>query len=347
MEPLLKDCYSYPKIYPKDTEIGIEIEMEGRRLGIKDNKTWLQKGDGSLRGTENIEYITHGAVKLKDVPKTLDKLLTLTAETNARFQPSDRCGVHIHINCQHLCFSEVFMFMFLYLVLEKVMVGYCGESREGNLFCLRSVDAEYMIDKMIECKRESDLDYLVPNRDLTRYASVNPGALYKFGSLEFRSLKTPKNFMEIDLWARLLHRIKEASLDFAEPGDVIEQYSMLGENHFLDAIMTKEYADILRKKVPDVDQKVLDGIRLTQDIAYTPTINNPETKTKKKKKKKIGRSPVFNNAIDNELTPPVWTSTAPNQSLEAIETQAEHQDRALRSQQQYETMQRRREARER
>ena len=121
-------------------EIGIEIEMEGQYLQIDPNKEWGFKGDGSLRGREAIEYITNGPIPREDVLKTLNDLLVHMAKDRgykdhpSLLEPSDRCGVHIHINCQDLTFFQTFNYIFLYLLMEQVLVGYCGESREGNMF---------------------------------------------------------------------------------------------------------------------------------------------------------------------------------------------------------------------
>lgn len=278
--PAISDLYSMPKKYAPDKEIGIEIEMEGRHLGIKRNRTWNQKGDGSLRGEEVMEYVLQAPTPLKFVKRDLTKLLGMLFDTKdkrkAMLRPSDRCGVHIHINVQNLNFFEVFNFMFLYLMFEEILVGYCGKSREGNLFCLRAKDAEYFIDCMIDCKKSSDLADLYKSRDSLRYSSMNPGAIFKFGSVEFRSLKTPNDLLDIEEWARILYQIKEASLRFDEPVHVIEAYSREGEDRFFDSVLGR-WADLIRRKVKNVDEKLLNGVRITQDIAYTEMITTPVT----------------------------------------------------------------------
>ena len=283
MFPLIKDLYRHPKVYQPEELIGIEIEMEGQNLNFPNNPGWFMKGDGSLRG-DSMEYIIRGAKKPEDVPKYLDKLIRALMINNlergvapAVLTPSDRCGVHIHVNVQHNTFFEVFNFIFLYLMLEKVLVEYCGESRTGNLFCLRSSDAEYFIDKMIMCRKNSDFEHLFPGRDTLRYASVNPGAIYKFGSVEFRALRTPKDLTTIYEWVKILLRVKDASIQMLDdPADAIEGYSKYGEDRYFDLIMG-DMAPVLRKKVKDIDQKMLDGMRLTQDIAYTDIETVPLT----------------------------------------------------------------------
>lgn len=306
MFPSIKDFLAFRKIHDPAKEIGIEIEMEGEHLNIKRNRMWQQKLDGSLRGMESLEYILSSPVEKKNVKSALTKLLTNLAFTNdqwnkAKLKPSDRCGVHIHINIQNMTFFEVFNFMFLYLMLERVLVAYCGESREGNLFCLRASDAEAFIDAMIDCKRISNLNMLQEGRGRLglRYASMNPGAIFKFGSLEFRSLRTPENLLDIEEWVDILYQVKEASFLFDDPIKFVEHFSMRGEDRWFDDVMGN-VAGILKRKVKRIDQKLMDGMRMAQDIAYTPTEEFPETlkdlgisPKKKKKLLRVNHVPEF------------------------------------------------------
>ena len=273
----MHQLFPYRHVHDEENIIGIEIEMEGHNLNLNPAQNiWGQAGDGSLRGEESIEWILNGPCTLQEVREKLKQLfISLNEEHEYKggdlfLNPSDRCGVHIHINVQHMTFQEVFNFIFLYLMFEKVLVGYCGASREGNFYCLRASDAEYFIDKMIETRKHSEIDLLTPGRDQMRYASVNPGAIRKFGSVEFRSLRTPIDLMDIEEWVYILNQIRMSSFKFDEPQEVIEKYSARGEEQFFTDIMGEEFSKILRKKVKNVDQKLLDGIRLTQDIAYTP-----------------------------------------------------------------------------
>ena len=314
--PLIKDLYSFHGNYKKEREIGIEIEMEGRNLNIPDNKLWGVKNDGSLRGPEHCEYVLNGPVALNKVMDALTILQGLFRE-NIVLTPSDRCGIHIHINVQHFTFQETFNFILLYLLLEKVLVGYCGESREGNLYCLRGCDAEYFIDMMIETKKHSDLHHLASGRDTLRYASVNPTAIFKFGSVEFRSLRTPQNLDAIVEWVNLLHTVKTSSLQFDEPTEIIDRYSARGNDRFLSDMVGLRFSELLQKQVEDVEQKILEGIRLTQDIAYTPTITYPLTKAdigmgkKKSQKTRDGRYTITSMPNWDVTVRPDTINTAP------------------------------------
>ena len=100
----INDCYSLME-QDKSREIGIEVEVEGNNL-IQELSYWHVKGDGSLRG-EGIEYVTKNPIKEELVKHRLNYLYNLLND-RSNLELSDRCGVHIHVNCQHLEMDKVF-----------------------------------------------------------------------------------------------------------------------------------------------------------------------------------------------------------------------------------------------
>lgn len=242
-----------------EREVGIEIEIEGRNLQVR-VPGWTRTEDGSLRG-ESAEYVLTKPVLAKDVKKLLARLETKLAENGALLDPSDRCGVHIHINCQNMTCEQVIKFAILYLVVENILVKWCGEDREGNLFCLRAKDAEYLIQCMTSAVHNNDLSYIYSAN--VRYASINFNALGKFGSIEFRSLRTPKEFTRIIKWVDMLTAIKKASLQYEEARHIIEDVSMKEPDVFL--------RDIFGPLADELDKNknlLWDGVRRVQEVAY-------------------------------------------------------------------------------
>ena len=145
--------------------------MEGRNLRFLDlevENLWHEEDDGSLRG-DSVEYILQRPIPRKKVLKSLEYLDQKIQDAGIQPQPSERCGVHVHINCQKMTENEVVSFMILYFVLESVLVHYCGEDREGNLFCLRCKDAEGLLELIFHAIKYKDLSYMIiPN---IRYSS--------------------------------------------------------------------------------------------------------------------------------------------------------------------------------
>ena len=242
--------------------LGIEIEMEGNRLEPPAIKYWDVKPDGSLRG-EAAEYVLRQPCMLGQEEQRLKTLIDTLEKHGSNLVPSERCGVHIHINCQQLWHTEVLNFVLCYLILEDLMAGYCGDDRVGNLFCLRGRDAEYLIDQFCHAAVRGSFRGMMVN-DL-RYSGLNMTSLKKFGSVEFRTLGTPKDLMSITIWIRMLLAIKKFSAQFDEPIDIIESISAGGAVEFLRQALGD---DAPRVERGDAEASIMDGIRRVQDIAY-------------------------------------------------------------------------------
>lgn len=274
------DLYSVSK--QKDRDVGIEIEMEGSGIVIPATG-WRLEEDGSLRhNPEAIEYVLDTPVNRKDVTAALQTLQLALDKAGAKLTPSDRCGVHVHINCQQLTVEQVISFITLYLIMEEPLVKWCGEDREGNPFTLRAKDAEYTISLLIQSAMRGDFNQF--NSDM-RYGSVNPNAIQKYGSLEFRALRTPKDFAIIDTWTRLLLRIKDASLEFQHPKSIIEACSAAGFGSFAKRVLGDMSETIQCKGMASM---IAEGVRRVQDIAYVDVLVKKKEKQPKLKDSEVG-----------------------------------------------------------
>ena len=249
-------------VKPQAGEIGIEIEMEGQNLKIDDILGWRAVHDGSLRG-ESIEYVLKTPKSRNKVDYYLKILQEALKNSWSILLPSNRCGIHIHINCQKLTTQQVFNFIILYLIFEDVLVKFCGKEREGNTFCLRAKDAEALIDALIIAKKEGSLRRL--QHDNYRYASINISSIGKYGSLEFRAMRSLENFNEINPWINILLCIKDKSLEFNQSKEIIEAFSMNGYNRFSRQIFGN-YFNLI--KVENMNDLIVEGARRVQDIAF-------------------------------------------------------------------------------
>jgi hypothetical protein len=267
------EAFRVPRMEPH-REIGIEIEAEGKHLHFQETiGYWNQTHDGSLRG-HAIEYVLKQPCNREQVTKRLRYLKTLMSQQKGEIIPSDRAGVHVHVNCQHNTFWEVMNFACLYLILEHPMIRYCGPDREGNLFCLRAEDAEYLLEALCAAVEHESFNSLQVGA--LRYASINFTSLSKYGSLEFRGLRTPADIMAIKEWVDMLLLLKDAASRYQRPMEIIESMSGAGPKGFLAEIMGP-YASKLRYKGYEKD--LWQGVRLVQDVAFTRTLSPSERAT--------------------------------------------------------------------
>ena len=217
---------------PVNGDVGIEIETEGRRLwNPAEAFYWRGEIDGSLRG-ENLEYIFKKPFPIEDVPKAMQELNKGFKDADSKLDYSFRTSVHVHVNVSSLEYDATLAYMYAYLLLERVLVRYCGDDRIGNRFCLRFEDAEGLseaFNHMIEHGPQGLLN--IPN-DKYRYAAMNIDALKKYGSLEFRSMRGTNDEAVVSNWAQALVNLRDYAEALGNPKEVFEAISHLGPYKF-------------------------------------------------------------------------------------------------------------------
>lgn len=243
-------------------DVGIEIEVEGRNLPNPE-KYWRREQDGSLRG-ESAEYVLAKPMTLDGAQIALKSLALDYKKAGTKADDSVRAGVHVHVNVQALNIVELYNYMTLYLILEELLVKYCGPTRVGNLFCLRSCDADFLIDRIKWAVRNKRFRNLVD--DNLRYASMNVKALGNYGSLEFRAMRSTSDFALIHEWASMLVHLREMAKTFADPTDIINGFSEGEAYGFLNRILG-EYATIF-EDYADIGGALVRGMRIAQDVAF-------------------------------------------------------------------------------
>ena len=253
------------KNVPEEREVGVEIEMEGRNLPMDGLPIpWRGTADGSLRG-HAVEYVMARPVaRGQALLESLSILQAHLKDYGARLLPSPRCGVHVHINCQHMTEKQVMCFALLFYIVEEVLIKFCAPSREDNLFCLRAKDATDVLRAVHKAQRTGDLR--VVTNDRYRYASLNFSSLPKYGSLEFRALESPKDFQKVYNWAQLLLRVKDSSFEYGNTIHILESISGMGGRSFFRHIMG-DLASSFEEH--DLDTLIMDGVRRVQHIVYT------------------------------------------------------------------------------
>lgn len=254
--------FGLPKKYKTDGDVGIEIEVEGERLPFLE-KYWKNEQDGSLRGPETCEYVLEKPMTLKDARIALSYLDAQYKDKKSKVYDSVRAGVHVHINVQKLNMIELYNFMVLYIILEEVLVKWCGPYREGNLFCLRTCDADYLVDRLTYVAEHRNFDSLVS--DQLRYASMNVKALGTYGSLEFRAMRGTRDLDLIYKWAEVLLSLREVAKGYESPDKIIEVFSVGQAKGFLIDVL----GDNVKHFICDgYEGMLIDGMRRAQDIAY-------------------------------------------------------------------------------
>ncbi len=255
------DFFGHPQI---EGEVGVEIEIESSNpLPQQESlpRHWVLMHDGSLRGLYNGEYVFRQPKKEADAYTAIDYLSRKLPEIN----DSVRAGVHVHINVRELSFLQLWTFVSCYYVLENLLTDWCGEGRQGNHFCLRASDADVVLQRLVRAVHH-DYPHLLDS-DSIRYAALNFNALRKFGSLEFRQLRTPLDLGVVKTWVSILLNIKRNSSLFPNPRAVVENFSSGGEEEFL-RVMLGDHTNLFSQDSNKM-WSLRRGVVVAQEIAYT------------------------------------------------------------------------------
>lgn len=253
-----------------DKEIGIEIECEGKSLPDNIMSYWTTHNDGSLRpppGYQGIEYVFKKPLGRKHSFLALDYLEKKFAESKSKFIDSPRTSVHVHLNYFDKTYLQAFNMIVLYYIFEEILVEYSGSHRIGNLFCLRGKDAEGVPFALAQAMRHEDVMSLAG--DSIRYAALNISALFKYGSLEFRSFRGTTSAKEISKWVHILLALKDKAAGYTSPDDVIMDFSMLGPREFFLNTFAKDGIFEEFATIPSKETKMYGGARLIQDFAFS------------------------------------------------------------------------------
>ena len=249
---------------PKQGDVGVEIEMESNSDNEFPNVPgWRLTHDGSLRGHSG-EYVLTEPVPVKDLPVLIKNLQVALEANKMEIRYTFRAGVHVHVNVQQLTVKQVRNFAALYLLLEELLIDTCGSDRVGNFFCLRAVDAEFLIDYVAGVISQGRL-YDLNTNDI-RYAAINFKALPQYGSIEFRALATQPDLENIAPWANLLVSLREKAKTLENPQRILEDFSMLGSRGWVENMLGEYYYMV--KDNPKFDEHIWTGMRLAQDFIY-------------------------------------------------------------------------------
>lgn len=246
---------------PQRGEVGIEIELEGRGIGRIEVPGWRGERDGSLRG-DSVELVLPKPISRKTVLATVARIPKAIEAAGAEVIDTGRAGVHIHVNVQELTLTQVFNFVCAYMIFEDTLIDFCGEHRVGNLFCLRVRDADKLLQDIRKILLSGDYEMFEVNN--IRYASMNLCAIPTYGSLEFRAMRSTIDPDLINNWAMMLLAIKDWSMTFDDPRDIVMAFSQEGPEQVFKSVFGE-----LRGLLKFDPENLYEGVRNAQYVAFS------------------------------------------------------------------------------
>lgn len=251
---------------PVKGRFGIEIEAEFLENFIVGHgeldPAWAVHQDNSLK-CNGREFVFRTPLSLEDSTAKVKGIYEKLLGSKNQFD-SMRAGTHIHLNVTDLTVKEMFTTMAAYYILEDLLLEDMGEDRQGNFFCLSGKDAEFthmsINDALV--KKSIQSAKVFSSEDF-RYAALNLVSVTKFGSLEFRSLRTPKEPGPILDWLNTIELLSRNSVAlFKDPAQLCSNFSAYGEADTVKKLLGPRAAHYLAKE--DVTGRIIDGIREIQ-----------------------------------------------------------------------------------
>lgn len=267
-ETLIRDYFNRDAV---GGDIGVEIELEATNRFPDRARTeahWWAERDGSLKSEYALEYVLRKPSTVKETFTAIDSLKKELDLKGTNIIDTVRAGVHVHINVGDLTFQQMWTMTTVWYILEELLIdNYCGEGRSGNHFCLRAVDADAVVFRVVSVM-EGRIPIDALGNDDIRYSSLNFCSLRKYGSLEFRAMRATKDLNKIKRWVKILYRVKKNSLLSPNPKHVVRNFSMGGEKNFLSDMIGKREAEYIVRNDLRYREKMRRGVVVAQELGY-------------------------------------------------------------------------------
>lgn len=275
------EIFGLPKA---EGNLGVEVEVEGENLKALIptlNCPWKTENDGSLRGmfpTQAAEFVLYKPLVLEKAVDAVKYLSGVQKDATLKF--SFRTSVHVHVNTTDMTGAQALSFIYVSLLLEELLMKFCGEERIGNRFCLRIQDAEGMIDTLSKVF-EQGVEQLggIP-AELIRYSAINIASLPKYGSVEFRGMRGTLDIKVLTTWLTALDNIRKYSHTKSSPLDVYEEYAVTPYNEFVKNVLGDVYQEFL---YPGFEGDIARSFSLTLDLPNYYHLVNTVKEVKGKK----------------------------------------------------------------
>jgi hypothetical protein len=297
-----------PRNRKREGDVGIEIEAEfGKARDIAQGfKYWELHDEGSLRN--GIEFVTRGATPIKGLDDVLNELGDFLKNNKIKFIDSKRASVHVHLNVQNFTLLHLYNALCCYWLVEPLLIDYCGAHRKGNLFCLTLPNADAIHSQVCQGLKNFRFFEGFKQRDMYRYSSINLEALYKFGTVEIRTMRCTQDTELIKDWTKNLHRLVHAAKEFNSPTHIADVASKSISEIFLQKFFTKSFIQDLRSTYRgDFNMAIHENLMYVMDLANSRDHWDPK-KDKDEAGKRLekpvpdyGRGDPFHRNLVDEL----------------------------------------------
>lgn len=254
---------------------GLELEVEGisRRIRelMENPAGWAVKGDGSLRNG-GLEYVLDRPSIGKNLETKIESLETFLQNltVNQKRPPfyNWRTSLHVHLNFSDKTFAELFSFVMVYLIFERLLMRYCGEERTENIFCVpiyKSTQYQGLLEDFFD---KGNFRYTEDHK----YCALNLHCLRSFGSVELRMHQGTHDSGDIVRWLNILYSMVNKSKEILESNQIRDLPVLVSTEGLFDFGVDTfgVYWPYLIRGLTreEVNNDMIEGLRLAQEYIY-------------------------------------------------------------------------------
>ena len=263
-------------VYPKEKvavnpELVIGLELETENCTTQSEATYsaickktnfIIKTDGSLRGVA-YEFISK-PMATKHALASLGAFFTMTKFAEGNY--TDRCSVHVHVNCTDLTMAQVSAVALLYTVVEDILFEFVGNSRDSNIYCIpwnQCRNHHALVAKFLGNAGDA-------LRGWNKYTALNILPLSTLGTVEFRQMHGTADMEKLTTWINIIGGLFKYARE-NQLKDLTEQIKSLNTTSHYEAFFTQ----VLSGQLPYNDlyrQKLENGVILAK---YSMITNKP------------------------------------------------------------------------
>lgn len=236
------------------TLLGLEYEYEGvhdRNLPHHTHASlWQYHEEGSLRDA-GAEFVFRQPLFGKDAHNAIDWLMELAVEN--KWRCTMRTGIHVHIDVRDIEVPQLVGLALLYACVEPIIYHWIGDNRENSHFCVPLYKADEallaasgILNAALKDDKNDTHSAGEAAATFERYAGLNFQALEKFGSLEFRHMRTTHDKARVFNWVNIIMGLKEASFRVpTSDGAIVRMAERMGAHELLYYIFGPVYGEML------------------------------------------------------------------------------------------------------
>jgi len=182
--------------------VGFELETEecGRLpssfASKADSMNIGVERDGSLRGNA-YEFISR-PMQSQHALAAIGDFIEWAGFTEENY--SDRCSVHVHVNCTDMEMEQISNVALLYTIAEEILFEYVGGHRDSNIYCIPWSQCRSHFDLIQNFLTRPDFQL----KKWNKYTALNLLPLSSIGTIEFRQMHGTADMEKITRWVNII-----------------------------------------------------------------------------------------------------------------------------------------------